>query len=538
MRLTSLVLVLGAALAAGCKSPPTSLRVTLTVAPGESLPSSLRMSVFDPWGAVIDAHDFGQVALPGDVVVLVSPDADTVRVLAQGFTDDGSLLQAVERQKVQRGHETRIELLLSSRALADADLDGVPDAIDNCPVDVNPDQAASEGGPGDVCGGGPPPDLGPGLVGGNDDLGSTTPLEDASPSQPDLAEPVEPPTGDAVCGNGVVEDPEQCDDGDGNSDDPAAAATCTTACKRRASCGPLAGSLTAKVDPQNGHCYVTWDTPVNWATALRTCQSRGGHLATISSAAENDLIKTVAGTLDRWIGLTIQHDGQTALVRWVTSEPFTFLGFGPASPNDDNPTGEGCGVTSAASGGWDDKPCGFPRNGDLPNSSSAAFGYVCEHQCGNGVVEPGEGCDPPGPNCTATCQTKVACTEAGAFSSPINGHCYFTLPTAQTYAQARVACPAGTHLATLNDPAENEAGIKALGNNEAWIALRTLVTASGFAWEAPSPQPFDSRRFHGFISTTDDPNEGVGTQCVRATPTEGWRDRGCANLFVPLCERE
>ena len=38
-------------------------------------------------------------------------------------------------------------------------------------------------------------------------------------------------------------------------------------CRTRAPCGTLLGSLGATIDPANGHCYVAWPGPLNWADA-------------------------------------------------------------------------------------------------------------------------------------------------------------------------------------------------------------------------------------------------------------------------------
>jgi hypothetical protein len=48
---------------------------------------------------------------------------------------------------------------------------------------------------------------------------------------------------------------------------------------------------------------------------------------------------------------------------------------------------------------------------------------------------------------------------------------------------------------------------------------------------------FDSRRYHGFLGT--EPNETTAPPtCARQTTLQGWKDRACTGLYVPLCERE
>jgi hypothetical protein len=239
------------------------------------------------------------------------------------------------------------------------------------------------------------------------------------------------------------------------------------------------------------------------------------------------------------------HDGAPADTRvtssssaagtWVTGEPTSFTAFATGQPAGD-PT-QGCGHSSAT--GWQGANCGYPSNGGLTANGMTAFPSVCESGCGNGVVDPGETCDPPGPACTKRCQTRVACTEAGAVLAPENGHCYFVSPTAVDYPTALASsCPAGTHLATLETPAETEAALAAIAT-DSWIALSAPTTLALFAWDVPGAV-FDPLRYHGFGG--DDPNQTppAGVMVTNTPPSggPGWRDRPQATLAPALCERD
>jgi hypothetical protein len=195
--------------------------------------------------------------------------------------------------------------------------------------------------------------------------------------------------------------------------------------------------------------------------------------------------------------------------------------------------------------GWRDESCGFPTAGLLPASPITTSGYVCESTCGNGKIDAGETCDAPGPGCSKTCQVVQPCNEAGAISLAENGHCYFrTTATFTAYTTAlATACPAGTHLATLDTPAETEAAIKAI-TTDAWIALRATTTVAQFRWDLGS-EVFNPRRYHGFLGV--DPDEDEVPACTVVSlgtpPTKppAWRDRDCddvGNPYVALCERE
>ncbi len=507
-------------------SRDTSVRVKLALADGAPAPDALTVSVFDRFGGV--AYGVPLAArLPGDVLILLSRDAGMARVVALGSAGGQLVVGGASATAISPGRESPMPLVLSATLPLDTDGDGVPDVIDDCPTVADPDQTNSAGsGPGDAClTVDTPADFA--LLPGAVDLGT------APAANHDLAEL--PVVAAPSCGDGVVQAPEACDDGAANSDDPAAAATCTSLCRLRAACGSSSGASSAQIDPATGHCYLSWPGPLSWADASRQCQARGGHLATVTTAAENAIIQTLSGPSDRWIGLEIDH---SAAVRdhWVDGEAVAFSQYASGDPKNlcSSGTPESCGAFEAARAGWDDRQCGFPSAGLLPASYAYGLGYVCENECGNGVVDPGEGCDPAGAGCTPTCQTIRACSEPGGVVSPINGHCYFSLTTPLTFGDALTACPTGTHLATLDEIAETEAGELAVTGGDAWIALRTDATQADWSWIIGA-DIFDSLRYHGFSSP--DPDEtSAPPYCARLTTT-GWRDRQCSLLYPALCER-
>jgi hypothetical protein len=528
------ILTCALAFAAGCQQQMTSVRISISLADGAPPAESVSLSVYDPFGLVVDGASLGDTPqLPGDVEVLVSSYAMMVRAVATGRAQDGSVLEAAGSVDVAAGGDFPLDLVLSTDLLPDQDGDGVPDPIDNCPTVKNPDQTASGGGTvGDACVVPPSP--------GDADLG------ELPNDSPDLGggggggKDMMIVTGAAVCGDGLLQAGEQCDNGAANNNDPTSSSNCTSLCRLRAPCGSLAGASAASIDPATGHCYVAWSKLDNWANAGRDCQSRGGHLVSITDKGENDRVTQLAAGAEMWIGLAEYH-GTATVNRWVTGETFSFNAYAVGEPNNGGTNGppEGCGVTSASHMGWDDRPCGYPSTGNLPSSVSSTYPWVCENECGNGVVDPGEACDPPGPACTSTCQAKATCTEAGGVVSQITGHCYFATATLVDYPTALASCPAGTHLASLDEPAETEAGYAAMGTavTDAWIALKAATNLSLFSWDATAnANPFDSRRYHGFASP--EPNETATPACGRLSVGVGWRDKSCTTLYGSLCERD
>jgi len=92
----------------------------------------------------------------------------------------------------------------------------------------------------------------------------------------------------------------------------------------------LEGSI---VNPENGHAYKRYDTPMSWHAARDLCASNGGHLATITSAAEHEFIlRNFASDHVCWLGATEEgHEGKWT---WVTGEPFEYTNWASGEPND------------------------------------------------------------------------------------------------------------------------------------------------------------------------------------------------------------
>ncbi|MFC1764153.1 M56 family metallopeptidase [Planctomycetota bacterium] len=126
------------------------------------------------------------------------------------------------------------------------------------------------------------------------------------------------------------------------------------------------------LNPGNGHYYQCIDARVNWHTAKQlaaasTYQELQGHLATVTSAEENQWIFDNLGGRSRlrrhWIGGLLE-DGQW---QWITGEAFAYTHWTPHEPNgephEDGLEYDDDDQVSYPAHTWNDYPSGAPENG-------------------------------------------------------------------------------------------------------------------------------------------------------------------------------
>ncbi len=110
----------------------------------------------------------------------------------------------------------------------------------------------------------------------------------------------------AICGDGIVQTGEECDDG--NLDPNDGCDNCTLTC-----------SMGEIPNPQTHHCYLVMsvNASLSWDNAEAECIAHGGHLATITSTEElaffGDRVKDGA-----WIG----GRGDGMMFVWSNGEPW------------------------------------------------------------------------------------------------------------------------------------------------------------------------------------------------------------------------
>ncbi len=99
----------------------------------------------------------------------------------------------------------------------------------------------------------------------------------------------------------------------------------------------------------NGHSYYRSTSSMIWTAARQACINMGGHLVTVTTAAENNFIFSLWPS--GWIGLTDEvNEGQW---RWVTGEPYSWSNWNIGEPNN---AGNEDYVQFVSNGKWNDLP--------------------------------------------------------------------------------------------------------------------------------------------------------------------------------------
>ncbi|MBK8254738.1 MAG: hypothetical protein IPK82_19020 [Polyangiaceae bacterium] len=163
------------------------------------------------------------------------------------------------------------------------------------------------------------------------------------------------------CGNGVIEGPEECDDGGRGS------GQCTDTCTVICDVGDSASSDEQfYLDPVTHHCYMQVYTPNStWSEAQADCFSWGGDLASLSTTAEiNTLAPLINNTFeDVWIG---GHDvDQNGTFAWVSGDPWIYANKQAPWAANEPSGGEDC-VEIYKNAKLNDQGCGVSQN------------YLCE----------------------------------------------------------------------------------------------------------------------------------------------------------------
>lgn len=222
----------------------------------------------------------------------------------------------------------------------------------------------------------------------------------------------------------------------------------------------------------NGHWYRKITATTTWAQASAIAESMGGHLATLTSSAENAFLENFA-VGDYWLG-AFQPPAACEPGcdwRWVTDETWSYTNWRPGQPDN--------------AGGIEDVLAFYPGAVTWNDRGNGSCGVGCEmpgfvvewsDDCNGdgkvdfGQIRSGELADVDGDGRPDVCQPSDGSATQWANGAGANGHWYELVPHRTSWSQARWECEArGGHLATITSAPEN-AFIATLGSvGDLWL---------------------------------------------------------------------
>lgn len=146
----------------------------------------------------------------------------------------------------------------------------------------------------------------------------------------------------------------------------------------------VSDSPISSVISSEGKKYELYDNALDWATAKKFCEEKGGHLVTINSYNENELVYNMIKNKNQitWIGASYNTDKSKWL--WVTNEPFNYTNWADGQPSNSNSQPEyyahmypfNLGVSQTA-GKWNDANGGSSFSSFYAKQNS---NYICEYE--------------------------------------------------------------------------------------------------------------------------------------------------------------
>jgi len=309
-----------------------------------------------------------------------------------------------------------------------------------------------------------------------------------------------------LCGNGIVDKGEQCDDGNRVNGD-----------------GCTAGCVLCDSGDENfawgrdGRCFSLYRARLPWNQAQQACVRRGGSLAlpvqreTISAVAETllkadstkgdaaDVASRSEGAHQEdavWVGLSeTQEEGR---FEWLTHVRMSELTW-----RDGYPMGWGrvrsCGLLQA-------------QNGSavvLDAACAEAFPYVCEYQ--------------------------------SPFTDPETGHSYWIVADALTWGEAQRIChDQGGYLATPSSRGERTLVLRRF-RGSFWVGAQKSSKSDGLLWSNGERWRSSLTRPRATVEEEDSGRGGLKRDLcliVEGDATDrGWRLKPCGSRHAALCER-
>ncbi|HUN82084.1 MAG TPA: lectin-like protein [Phycisphaerae bacterium] len=269
--------------------------------------------------------------------------------------------------------------------------------------------------------------------------------------------------------------------------------------------GLLAILFTAQIidgpfqNPGNGHWYYSSGNGP-WTASEQLGIAKGGHLASINSAAENEWVRSNFASITGQVAIGINDAANHGTYVWSSGEPVTYTNWQPGQP--DNSGDHDYGVLHD-SGEW-----------NTQTNCSAGIGQ-CVIEV-NTVPLPG--------------------ILAGPINNPGNCHDYY-LTEGATWIEAEMKAQAmGGHLVSINDAVENEFVRTNFANYQSqqqpvWIGFTDQAVEGAFVWTDGSPVTYTNWS-PGEPNDLGNEDYGLMSDAV----TGGWNDAHSGGPFYGVIE--
>jgi len=223
-------------------------------------------------------------------------------------------------------------------------------------------------------------------------------------------------------------------------------------------------NLPQKSITYNGHIYSLYNENLTWKEAESVCETMGGHLATITSADEQQVISNLLSGGKRSFYLLGATDEVTeGTFKWVTNEPFSYSNWNTGQPDNYNGNEDYLMAYNIGTevGKWND--ANNEHNLIIEGKDFNDYGFICE-------VEP---------------------VSAPVATTIYNGSKYMLFDNNMTWKDAEAMCESlGGHLATVTSVGEQQTieGLLASGKKSFYLLGGTDEGTEGtFKWITNEP---------------------------------------------------
>ena len=126
----------------------------------------------------------------------------------------------------------------------------------------------------------------------------------------------------------------------------------------------------------NGHSYAVYEKHMTWTDAESYCESLNGHLATVTSEAENDFLLSILTDypdVDYMLGMN-DKDDEGNWSTWVTGESADYTNWGSSEPDNSMNDQESLVICNGDRSSWNIKRGQWDDNG----FSYDTYYFICE----------------------------------------------------------------------------------------------------------------------------------------------------------------